>query len=376
MNTRLQVEHPVTEEVTDIDLVREQLRIAGGEPLGYSQEEILFAGHAIEARLYAEDPASGFLPATGTLSAYEPADDPEVRWDTGVATGSVVGVEFDPMLAKVVSHAPTRAEAAGRLALALERLHLGGVATNRDFLASTLRTPEFLAGDTTTDFIGRVVGTGAGAVSDQELRRAAVVAALWMQGESREATVVLRAMPSGWRNARLPAERVVFERGGEEIEVLYRSLRDGGFAVGDGGRARIHDWSADHIDVEIDGLRSTSRVTRAGDRLHVQTARGTIELVVRPRFRLPGIEAPTGGLVAAMPGLVVEVRVAVGDSVVAGETLVVLEAMKMEHHMSAPEDGTVAEIRVVQGEQVENGAVLMVIDPVGGDESDETGRAT
>lgn len=380
VNTRLQVEHPVTEEVTDIDLVREQLRIAAGEPLGYSQEEILFAGHAIEARLYAEDPSSGFLPATGTLAAYEPAAEPEVRWDTGVAAGSVVGVDFDPMLAKVVAHAPTRTEAAERLALALERMHLGGVVTNRDFLASTLRTEEFLAGDTTTDFIGRVVGTGSGEITDAEVRRAAVVAALWMQGENRDAAVVLRRIPSGWRNARLPAQRVVFEQAGDEIEVEYRSQRDGGFVVGESGHARVHSWSADGIDVEIDGLRSTSRVTRAGNHLYVQTVRGTVGLGVRPRFELPGAGAPTGGLVAAMPGLVVEVRVAVGDSVSAGETLIVLEAMKMEHHMRASEDGTVAEIRVVQGEQVENGTVLMVIDPVGeggsGARDDETERAT
>jgi propionyl-CoA carboxylase alpha chain len=146
VNTRLQVEHPVTEAVTGIDLVREQLRIAGGEPLGYAQGDVSWTGSAIEARLYAEDPANGFLPATGTLVAFEPAGSPEVRWDTGVAAGSAIGVDFDPLLAKVIAHAPTRAEAAGRLALALERAHLGGVVTNRDFLVATLRTPEFLAG--------------------------------------------------------------------------------------------------------------------------------------------------------------------------------------------------------------------------------------
>src|SRR5690606_12650525 len=122
--TRLQVEHPVTEAVTGIDLVREQIRIAAGEPLGYDQSAVAASGHAIEARLYAEDPAAGFLPATGTLAAFAPAATPEVRWDSGVETGSAVGVDFDPMLAKVVAHAPTRAEAAGRLALALERLHV------------------------------------------------------------------------------------------------------------------------------------------------------------------------------------------------------------------------------------------------------------
>ncbi|WP_421118434.1 biotin carboxylase N-terminal domain-containing protein [Aquihabitans daechungensis] len=156
VNTRLQVEHPVTEEVTGIDLVREQFRVASGEPLEPATAAATFTGHAVEARLYAEDPAAGFLPATGTVEAFAPAADAAVRWDSGVEPGSVVGVDFDPMLAKVVAHAPTRTEAALRLALALERLHVGGVTTNRDFLVATLRAPEFLAGDTTTDFIERV----------------------------------------------------------------------------------------------------------------------------------------------------------------------------------------------------------------------------
>ncbi|MEI8239334.1 MAG: biotin carboxylase N-terminal domain-containing protein, partial [Actinomycetota bacterium] len=155
VNTRLQVEHPVTEQVTGIDLAREMIRIAAGEPLGYSQDDIAFNGHAIEARLCAENPAAGFLPATGTLVAFVPADTPIVRWESGVEQGSVVSVLFDPLLAKVIAHAPTRTEAASVLALALERLHLGGVSTNRDFLAATLRHARFLAGDTTTDFIER-----------------------------------------------------------------------------------------------------------------------------------------------------------------------------------------------------------------------------
>ena len=175
VNTRLQVEHPVTEEVTGIDLVREQLRVAGGAELGYDQDDIDWSGSAIEVRLYAEDPDNDFLPATGTLSAYRPADEPVVRWDSGVEEGSVVGVDFDPMLAKVIAHGPTRAEAAGRLALALERMHLGGVVTNRDFLVATLRNEAFLAGDTTTDFIDRIDPAGSQAAPDTAM--AAIVAA-------------------------------------------------------------------------------------------------------------------------------------------------------------------------------------------------------
>ncbi|HET7719137.1 MAG TPA: biotin carboxylase N-terminal domain-containing protein, partial [Acidimicrobiales bacterium] len=260
VNTRLQVEHPVTEEVTGIDLVREQLRIAAGEALDQDQAAVTFTGHAIEARLYAEDPAAGFLPATGALVAYEEPADPAVRWDSGVAQGSVVGVDFDPMLAKVVAHGPTRAEAAGRLALALERLHLGGVVTNRAFLAETLRTPEFLAGDTTTDFIERVEPPRSLVLDDDALRRAAVAAALWLQGRNRAEAGVLATLPTGWRNSPMPPERVVLRHGDDEVEVTYQSRRDGSFAVGE-GTARVHTWSPTGIDVEVDGRRRHTRVT-------------------------------------------------------------------------------------------------------------------
>src|SRR5690606_31058344 len=170
-----------------------------------------------------EDPASGFLPATGRLVAYEEPADPAIRWDSGVTCGSVVGVDFDPMLAKVVAHGPTRAEAAGRLALALERLHLGGVVTNRAFLAETLRTPEFLAGDTTTDFIDRVDPPRSLVLDEEALRRAAVTAAMWIQADNHAHARVLAELPSGWRNSRMPPERVVLRHGGEEVEVTYQS---------------------------------------------------------------------------------------------------------------------------------------------------------
>jgi propionyl-CoA carboxylase alpha chain len=362
VNTRLQVEHPVTEEVTGIDLVREQIRIAAGEPLGYTQADITFTGHAIEARLCAEDPAAGFLPATGTIAAFAPADTPIVRWESGVQQGSVVGVTFDPMLAKVVAHAPTRTEAAGLLALALERLHLGGVTTNRDFLAATLRHDAFIDGDTTTDFIDRARPALTLALDEAELQRAATAAALWIQGENRATAPVLAQLPSGWRNARLPAQSISLRHGDDTIEVTYRSQRDGSFGVGAEATAWVHRRSPGDIDVEIDGLRATARVTRAGDHVHVQTVRGTVDFVVVPRFEVPGSGLPTGGLTAPMPGTVLDVRVAVGDHVTAGTTLMVMEAMKMEHHISAPADGTVTEVFVAAGQQVGNGDVLLLIE--------------
>ncbi len=396
VNTRLQVEHAVTEEVTGIDLVREQLRIAAGEPLGYGQNDVTFDGHAIEVRLYAEDPSAGFLPATGTLEAWEPADEPAVRWDTGVTAGSVVGVDFDPMLAKVVAHGPTRAEAAGRLALALERMHLGGVTTNRDFLAATLRHEAFLAGDTTTDFIERHTPATTMVHDGPTADRVATTAALWIQGRNRTNALVQGQAPSGWRNARLPDQAVTLARVGSEdapTAVRYRSERDGTFSVSitqpdsrsddDSVRhqATIYAWSANGIDLAVDGIRTTALITVVtadelagrGEVLHVTMANTTTSLETVPRFNLPGTEAPTGGLTAPMPGKVLDVLAAAGDVVIAGQAMVVLEAMKMEHRMTAPFDGTVAEVRVTAGDQVDNGAVLMVIEPADGHPMGEDG---
>ena len=367
VNTRLQVEHPVTEEVTGIDLVREQLRVAAGEPLGYGQDDIGFNGHAVEARLYAEDPSAGFLPATGTLVAWQPANEPSVRWDTGVEEGSHVGGDFDPILAKVVAHGPTRSEAAGRLALALERMHLGGVTTNRDFLVATLRHEAFLAGDTTTDFIERnapAMGSTVAAATTQQL---AIAAAMWLQGDNRASARVLDRVPSGWRNARMPAQHVALAVGDVEHDIGYRRRRDGSFAVEGGQVAIVHRWSPDDLDVEVDGIRRTVRITLAagpsGDHLHLTGGGTTTTFRVVPRFSVPGSEAPSGGLVAPMPGRVLEIRAAVGDTIAKGQTMLLLEAMKMEHHMTAPFDGTVTEIRVATGDQVDNGSVLLVIHP-------------
>ena len=370
INTRLQVEHPVTEEVTGIDLVRAQLRIADGHPLETRQEDIRFDGFAIEARLYAESPANDFLPATGRLDAFGIPDHPTVRWDTGVETGSLVGTDFDPMLAKVIAWGPTRPEAAARLALALEQLHLGGIVTNRDFLVATLRTPEFLAGDTTTDFIERVAPPRQLALSPADLERAARTGALWIQGAHRDAARVWQSAPSGWRNTRMPLERVSFGHREQVIEIAYQGDRAGRFRFPDGTTARIFEWTPSSIDLEIGGRRRRARITRRADRLTVQTVRGDVELALLPRFVVPGEEAPSGGLVAPMPGRVIEIRVAVGDPVVAGQTLLLLEAMKMEHPMRATGTGTVTEIRVATGEQVENGVLLLVVEP---EPDDETG---
>ena len=383
VNTRLQVEHPVTEAVTGIDLVREQLRIAAGEPLGYGQDDIAFAGHAVEARLYAEDPAAGFLPAVGTLAAFAPPSDPAVRWDSGVEAGSEVGLDFDPMLAKVIAHAPTRSEAAGRLALALERLHIGGVTTNRHFLVTTLRADAFLAGDTTTDFIERVDPSRAAALSVSDCQQAAAAAAMWLQAAERKEARTLGWMPSGWRHGRLPPERaelaVETAAGPVEVRVSYRPRRDGSFVV----RAECVDaeveapatiaaWSPEGLDLEWSGCRIGYAVTADGERLHLTGDSETVTVTVLPRFGAPDRGLAAGGFAAPMPGVIIEVRVTPGEQVASGSTLVVMEGMKMEHHVNAPCDGTVTEVLVNPGDQVDNGSPLLVFEAAGASAAEDS----
>ena len=362
VNTRLQVEHPVTEEVTNIDLVYEQLRIARGEELGYEQEDINWIGHSIEARLYAEDPNNNFLPETGTLIAFEEDLNTEARWDSGVESGSVVGTSFDPMLAKVISYGATRNDAASKLARALEAAHIGGLTTNRDFLVATLKTQEFLNGDTTTDFIDRVKPPKELTLDENELEYAATIAALWMQELNRFNDDVLGHLPSGWTNGRIPKQNIRFQFKENEINITYKAQRDASFIVNNSKPALIHECYENGIDMEYNGRRQFSKVTIHKNKVLVHMSFGDVLLEVLPRFVVPGLEVQAGGLVAPMPGKVINLNVKKGSKVKTGDTLVILEAMKMEHSIKAAEDGIISELYVNNNDQVENGALLMVID--------------
>ena len=362
VNTRLQVEHPVTEEVTGKDLVYEQLRIASGEELGYSQEDITWTGSSIEARLYAEDPSNDFLPATGTLIAYENDTNIDARWDTGIEQGSVVGTDFDPMLAKVITKGKTRTDAANKLALALESLHIGGVTTNRDFLVSSLRSSHFLKGKTTSDFIDKAKPKRSVILKDKSLEQATIAAALWIQGRNRNDATILKNIPSGWRNSRLPRQKIGFSYLDKEVFVSYKSNRDNTFSVNEDSTAQILNWSGKGIDIEINNSRFFSKVTQDKDNLVVHGPWGDVLFKVLPRFTLPGTEIQAGGLVAPMPGKVIDLKVKVGSKVKKGDTLVILEAMKMEHQVKASKDGKITKVLIKKDDQLENGALLMVLD--------------
>ena len=362
VNTRLQVEHPVTEATTGIDIVHEQLRIARGESLGYYQEDIDWYGSAIEARLYAEDPTNDFLPATGILIAYEPSPEVEARWDSGVEEGSVIGTEFDPMIAKVICYGENRLEAANKLSMALESLHIGGVVTNRDFLVSTLRSEAFLNGLTTTNFIEKVKPPRSYEPNDKELKKAASIAAMWIQGKNRNEAELLGDLPSGWRNSRLPKQKMNFVHGEDEIPISYRTRRDGKFDLNEGSLVHIFNWDEKSVSLEIDGHRISCKVTKSSNQVVVKMPWGNVSLESVPRFVLPGSEEVIGGLIAPMPGKVVDLKVKVGDKVSKGDPVVILEAMKMEHQVNAPKAGKVKKIYIKKDQQLDNGALLMIVD--------------
>ncbi|MFJ4832455.1 acetyl/propionyl/methylcrotonyl-CoA carboxylase subunit alpha [Streptomyces sp. NPDC088747] len=345
MNTRLQVEHPVTEAVFGIDLVALQLRIAEGTAL--ESDPPPARGHAVEARLYAEDPARDWAPQTGTL--HRLAVPEGVRLDTGYTDGDPIGIHYDPMLAKVIAHAPTRAEALRRLSGALERASVHGPVTNRDLLVRSLRHEEFVSGRMDTGFYERHLDELTRAAPDPYAPLAAALSDA--HGRSRF---------GGWRNLPSQPQTRRYLMDGTEHEVHYRHTRDGLTAEG----VRVVHADAALVVLEIDGVRRKFAISRYGDRIHV----GPATLTALPRFPDPTAQQAPGSLLAPMPGTVVRVAegLAAGVTVTAGQPLVWLEAMKMEHKISAPVAGTLSALHAAPGQQVEVGTLLAVVEPLPG----------
>ncbi len=373
MNTRLQVEHPVTEEVTGLDLVRLQLLIAGGSPLPDEVHQAVArgpVGHAVEARLYAEDPAAGWLPSTGELHGFAiPTDRAGVRVDAGVAAGDVVSPHYDPMLAKVIVHAPTRTEAAATLAATLADARIHGVTTNRDLLVRTLRHRAFGEGATDTGFLDRHgLATLAAPLADHDaVVRHAVAAALAAQSARRADAAVLAGLPSGWRNNTEDHQSVTFGVAGRDVVVDYRMGRRGrslAEVAVDGARldAVAHGVAPDGAVLTVGGVTRRYAVQRVGPVSFVDGPDGSSTLVEEERYPVAGEQEAAGSSLAPMPGSVVRVAVAEGARVEAGQVLVVLEAMKMEHAVQAGAPGTVVRLAVAEGDQVVTGQVLVVVE--------------
>ncbi|MCG5438057.1 ATP-binding protein [Micromonospora foliorum] len=396
MNTRLQVEHPVTELVTPagLDLVRMQLLVAEGAPLPAQHHYPATRGYAIEVRLCAEEPAQGWRPATGTLHRFDvPGVDREFGWiqraglrlDSGVVAGSVVGVHYDSLLAKVIAVAPTRAEAARALAGALARAELHGVATNRDLLVRVLRSPEFAAAEIDTGFLDRHPEVFSPLLPADQVPLTALAAALAGAAHRRATAPVLPGLPSGWRNVpAVPQVSRFVGPDGDEIEIRYRLDRTGRLAdwsstsaaedsaerraatdtAGSAGEPTVAlvEATPDRVVLDVDGVRRAYRVHRVGSAVFLDGPDGAASLTELPRLPLPTAAVAAGSLLAPLPGVVTRVHVQVGQRVTAGDPLLTLEAMKLEHPVLAPIDGVVAELPVPTGGQVQTGAVLAVVD--------------
>jgi acyl-CoA carboxylase subunit alpha len=381
MNTRLQVEHPVTECTTGLDLVALQLQIAAGRTLPATPPPTY--GHAIEARLYAEDPAAGWQPQHGTLHVLAltsgpaefgpgpipagPAADspgraalvpPVLRLDSGVTAGSEVGVCYDPLLAKVIAWAADREQAAAVLAKTLATARIHGLTTNRDLLVRVLRHPAFLAGQTDTAFFDThgldtlAAPLADGAAAELSALAAALAGAAARQRDAR----VLGGLPLGWRN--LPSQPQRARYAG--YDVGYRIGRSGLIVEGRDD-VRLVSLRPDRVELDVAGIRRAFEVADYGGLVHVDSVLGPVTLIPQPRFADPAAPAVAGSLLAPMPGTVARLAAAVGDQVTAGQPLLWLEAMKMEHLIAAPTAGIVAELPVAAGQQVEVGSVLAVV---------------
>ncbi|MFC7424605.1 acetyl/propionyl/methylcrotonyl-CoA carboxylase subunit alpha [Nocardia tengchongensis] len=374
MNTRLQVEHPVTEQVTGLDLVRLQLQVAAGRPLPTRQPEM--RGHSIEVRLYAEDPAHDWQPQSGavhrldipgTLGEFTVLTEPGVRLDTGIVDGSVVGVHYDPMLSKVISFAETRDEAAHLLASALQRAKIHGLVTNRDLLVRVLRHPAFLAGDTDTAFFAThdLEKLSAPLVSEADEQLSIVAAALSDAAANRRGARIGGGLPSGWRNLPSQAQSKSYEsRLTGRHDVRYRLTRTGLEVEGHEGLELV-EATPDLVILQVPGDRGPVRrrfeIARYGELVAVDSPLGPVAVRRLPRFEDPADQVAEGSLLAPMPGAVIRLGAAVGDKVEKGQPILWLEAMKMEHTIAAPTAGVLTELNVSAGQQVEVGAVLAVV---------------
>ncbi|HXH19261.1 MAG TPA: acetyl-CoA carboxylase biotin carboxylase subunit [Chitinophagales bacterium] len=367
VNTRLQVEHPVTEMITGLDLVKLQIEAAQGLLLPVKENDIRLNGHAIECRLYAEDPYNHFLPTTGKILCFQPAIVSGVRYDSGIESGSVIDIHYDPMIAKVVAHGATRSEAIGRMRRALKKTALLGIATNKNFLIDILNHPEFEAGKFNTHFISRHSELcSKKSLERKQLHEIATAATLWLWNQREEKKELLKHVPSGWRNNFFKMQEEKFSSEGNEVTVMYR-FSERGFTVriaDTGFSANLISVSKDAITCEVAGHRKTFIIASSAETLYIHDDdAGSIILKIMPRFPEGASEKVKGGYAAPMPGEVVKVLVKPGDKVKPGDGLVILSSMKMENTIEAFEDGVVEEVFVEEKKFVEAEMLLVKIAP-------------
>jgi propionyl-CoA carboxylase alpha chain len=360
MNTRLQVEHPVTEMVTGLDLVRLQIEIASGERLPEKSPRL--EGHAIEARLYAEDPLNDYLPVSGQFHRFRFPELEGLRVDSGIEDGSSVSVHYDPMIAKVIAHGSTREFAASSLAIALRRAHIHGSTTNRALLVRILEHPEFISGETDTHFLQRhdVSELGRPLLDAAEEQLPALAAAVSDQALDRESSSVLSTIPTGWRNSPSQMQHRSYTGDHGQHDISYTLLRP--FHLDGVGQVAVEQVSPETASIVVGDNRHQFEVARYGELRYVDSELGPARLVEVPRFPSLEAEEDAGSLHAPMPGKVIRVNADVGASVLEGQVLVVMEAMKMEHALRSPHEGTVTSVLCEAGDQVEADTILIVVE--------------
>ncbi|MEL6651118.1 MAG: acetyl-CoA carboxylase biotin carboxylase subunit [Bacteroidota bacterium] len=362
VNTRLQVEHPVTEMITGLDLVEWQILAAMGEPLPLQQSDIKTDGYAVECRLYAEDPANDFLPVTGTLERFSYPQIDGLRVDAAVESGSEISVYYDPMIAKLIVWGENRTVAHRKMRYLLSQLQCLGTTTNQSFLQRLFAEEAFQRGDYDTHFLAEhpdLARFAERSIEEQALFGIAASLYLWQSRESQRS--LLRSLPSGWRNSFSEPQRQSFELGEESIQLAYRS-QNGAFDFFENGRVQLLEANQEMVAFEMNGQRYQFAVLAQGNQLSLQHQQvGMAVLQAQPRFPEPQSEANAGGYVAPMPSQVVKILVETGQSVEAGEPLLVLSSMKMENTINASSAGVVEEIYAQEGHNIEAGFVLLSI---------------
>ena len=368
MNTRLQVEHPVTEAITGLDLVEWQLRVASGEPLPLQQSEIRMRGHAIEARICAENPDNNFLPATGTLQVYRKPqassfERSTIRIDDGVREGDTISPFYDSMVAKLIVHGDTREQALARLDTALAQTHIVGLNTNVQFLRHVVRSESFATAKLDTALIPResAVLFNQDPVGLPAAAAAVIADALLAEAAAQSHDPFSRR--DGWQSHGITNRRFELAYEGQAVSAQLRYERGGALSlqVGEGAESALQfTTTGDGLWVQFNGARTHSQVHAQGEARHVFTPQGAARISLLDPLAHAGEAAQEGGrLTAPMPGKVVSFAVKAGDKVKSGQPLAVMEAMKMEHTISAPQDGTVAELLYAPGDQVADGAELL-----------------
>jgi 3-methylcrotonyl-CoA carboxylase alpha subunit len=368
VNTRLQVEHPVTEMITGLDLVRLQIEIAEGRPLPFCQADLKTEGHAIEARLYAEDPANDFLPSTGMiLDLHLPALE-GLRIDSGIESGMEVDIHYDPMLAKLIARGESRDAAIRKLIYALRQSSIQGLRTNLDLLTRLLDHPDFRQGRAHTGFIAEHLDE---LIADDDLRlnRDSLVAAtLYLQNQWRASNELLAELPPGYRNNPYRDPSIRFQIGADDVEVSWSRTGAGAYRVRVFDStvtaqvlSSIREGASGVIRIEIDGVQRAFRIVEAGDELYVHSSLGSRVIKRPPRHPAPQAASEQASANSPMPGKVLKILVETGQKVSAGDPLIILEAMKMEHTMRAALDGVVESILVGDGEVVGPGQLLVQI---------------